>query len=674
MIGAAGFRVEPLSVHWRSLRVKLKGRDALKGCSGDAPSGSLLAVMGPSGGGKTTLINALSRRGPVSAGQIRYGGVNGESWSPNLKRRVALVEQDDQVLSALTVGETLRYGAALRLSHLPPAERDARVSALVATLRLGACESTRVGDSSSAATRGISGGERKRLCIACELLTLPSLLFCDEPSSGLDSSMAFVVVDVLRELAKSHGVTVIASIHQPSSQVCAHPAVPARATGRAQAPRLSGASRMHHCANARTCLAARATRCSARATPGWRLLHAPPACASCTRHLANSPTHHPVAAPDLSPRPQVFALFDDLLLLKGGLAMYHGPRSGAAHRFCAVLGQTRPVDFSAADWLMDVLVRDSLSPAQEERMRKLAASSWPAFGDGPGSKPPPALPGPPRPSWRYQASMLTRRAWRLARGTIWVHEVAFLQVVIGLLSGILFWRIGYEADDIRARFSASFLLGLNFMFFPLLASLHIVPSAEPMLRKDLQNGAYSLSAWFVPTTSIALLPELTMMLVNTPLLYWLSGVADDAGAFVPARPGAHRLNLPVSRAHHRRRRRIHTRQRGHAGHALHVLLLLVHWHLHPRTPDDRAVGPLLEPPLLLDLPACPYRLPAWHHLFLWPRRRPAHYSKRSSGRAGHGDTTRHLRASDAWRGCCRTAGRPGTTAAKDAPPVARPAG
>ena len=123
------------------------------------------------------------------------------------------------MLAALTVGETLRFSAALRLSHLTPADRESRVASLVSTLRLGKCESTLVGDSAAAATRGISGGERKRLCIACELLTLPSLLFCDEPSSGLDSSMAFVVVDVLRELAHRHGVTVIASIHQPSSQV-----------------------------------------------------------------------------------------------------------------------------------------------------------------------------------------------------------------------------------------------------------------------------------------------------------------------------------------------------------------------------------------------------------------------------------------------------------------------
>jgi len=61
------------------------------------------------------------------------------------------------------------------------------------------------------------------------------------------------------------------------------------------------------------------------------------------------------------------------------------------------------------------------------------------------------------------------------------------------ISGVLFYRIGYSQVDIRSRFSASFLAALQWMFFPLLASLGIVPAAENMLRKDLQNGAYSLS-------------------------------------------------------------------------------------------------------------------------------------------------------------------------------------
>ena len=185
------FKVTSLDLRWRGLSVTVgKGGVALQPCSGAMEAGSLLAVMGPSGGGKTTLVNALAHRGPRSGGEVLYGG---GAWSAQLKRRIGVVEQDDQVVYQLTVGESLRFAAALRLSHLSSALREARVASLLAILRLASCENTRVGDSSSATSRGISGGERKRLCIACELLTMPSLLFLDEPSSGLDSSMAYVV-------------------------------------------------------------------------------------------------------------------------------------------------------------------------------------------------------------------------------------------------------------------------------------------------------------------------------------------------------------------------------------------------------------------------------------------------------------------------------------------------
>ena len=188
------FKVAPLDLRWQTLSVTINRPRAppvlaLQPCSGAMETGSLLAAMGPSGGGKTTLLNALAHRGPSSGGEVLYGG---SVWSARLKRRVGVVEQDDQVLQQLTVGESLRFAAALRLSHLTPAAREARVASLLAILRLASCEGTQVGDSTSAASRGISGGERKRLCIACELLTMPSLLFLDEPSSGLDSSMAYV--------------------------------------------------------------------------------------------------------------------------------------------------------------------------------------------------------------------------------------------------------------------------------------------------------------------------------------------------------------------------------------------------------------------------------------------------------------------------------------------------
>jgi ABC-type multidrug transport system ATPase subunit len=188
-------------------------------CAGAVRAGTCLAVMGPSGAGKTTLINALSRRGPLTEGEVTYDGAR---WDASMRRRVAVVEQEDVVNASLTVRETLTFASLLRLPVRNQDERAAamkRVEDLISLLRLDGCADTRVGDATASETRGISGGERKRLCIAEQLLPRPALLFCDEPTSGLDSSLALVVVRALADLASASGVTVIASIHQPSSQV-----------------------------------------------------------------------------------------------------------------------------------------------------------------------------------------------------------------------------------------------------------------------------------------------------------------------------------------------------------------------------------------------------------------------------------------------------------------------
>jgi ABC-type multidrug transport system ATPase subunit len=211
----------PLPLTWHDLSVDLGGKTVVQPFSGRVAAGRCLAVMGPSGSGKTTLLNALSRRGPTTAGAVFYGG---KKYSASLRREIGFVEQDDIVFSELTVRETLTYSSMLRLparTHADRAAAAARVDELLRLLRLGGCADTRVGDSSASERRGISGGERKRLTIAQELLPGPALLFCDEPTSGLDSSLALVVATAVSELARAANVTVICSIHQPSSQVFA---------------------------------------------------------------------------------------------------------------------------------------------------------------------------------------------------------------------------------------------------------------------------------------------------------------------------------------------------------------------------------------------------------------------------------------------------------------------
>jgi len=435
-------RVEGLPLSWRDVQVTLAGNLALRGVSGDIAAGSLVAVMGPSGSGKTTLLNALSRRGLVSSGEIRYGN---QLWNQSLKRKVAMVEQDDHVFAELTVGESLRYAAALRLHSLSPAAREARVQAVMATLRLTRVANSRVGDTSAIETRGVSGGERKRLCIAMELLTLPKLLFCDEITSGLDASMAFVAIEVLRDLASVTGLTIVTTIHQPSSKV--------------------------------------------------------------------------------------FQLFDRLLLLNAGAAVFHGPVSTAAERFAA-LGHPCPAGYNHADWLLEVLVMGLLSPEQAASLREecgpasvkpfrsVAESSATKVGRG------------VRAPWSYQLAILFRRGWRVSRTSLWSYQEAVLQVGMGLLAGLVYYRLGYEADDVKKRSNACFSLGVQWMFFPMCAAMYMLPGGEALLRKELSVGAYSLSANFIATNILVLPSQLLMASIHVTVFYWLAGIADDVAAFV----------------------------------------------------------------------------------------------------------------------------------------------
>lgn len=190
-------------------------RTILKGVTGIAHPGEILAVLGPSGSGKSTLLNALAGRlhGHGLTGTIL---ANASKLTKPVLRRTGFVTQDDILYPHLTVRETLVFCAMLRLPRTAP--RVAKIAAAesaIAELGLGKCEHTIIGNSF---IRGVSGGERKRVSIAHEMLVDPSLLILDEPTSGLDSTAAHRLIVTLGSLAKK-GKTVITSVHQPSSRV-----------------------------------------------------------------------------------------------------------------------------------------------------------------------------------------------------------------------------------------------------------------------------------------------------------------------------------------------------------------------------------------------------------------------------------------------------------------------
>jgi ABC-type multidrug transport system ATPase subunit len=147
------------------------------------------------------------------AGEIRFDGAH---FKKDMRQLIGNVEQDDLVIPELTVRETLCFIAELRYG-IGSKQALSKVDAVLALMRLEKVAGTRVGDAQTSPR--ISGGERKRLCIARELLSEPKLLICDEPTSGLDSTMANQVVAAIRELCDSGDVSFISSIHQPSTNI-----------------------------------------------------------------------------------------------------------------------------------------------------------------------------------------------------------------------------------------------------------------------------------------------------------------------------------------------------------------------------------------------------------------------------------------------------------------------
>ncbi|XP_058764379.1 ABC transporter G family member 1-like isoform X2 [Vicia villosa] len=209
-----------ITVTWENLEVIVtkNKKQILHGLTGYAQPGRLLAVMGPSGSGKSTLLDALAGRLRSDIQQSGKILINGKTQTLAYGTS-GYVTQDDAMLSALTAGETLYYSAQLQFPNsMSIAEKKRQADITLRKMGLQDAINTRVGGYGS---KGLSGGQKRRLSICIEMLTRPRLLFLDEPTSGLDSAASYYVMSRIASLSLRDGIqrTIVASIHQPSSEV-----------------------------------------------------------------------------------------------------------------------------------------------------------------------------------------------------------------------------------------------------------------------------------------------------------------------------------------------------------------------------------------------------------------------------------------------------------------------
>jgi ABC transport system ATP-binding/permease protein len=191
------------------------GNLGLKNISFSEGHGRLIGIMGASGAGKTTLLNVLSGIDHPTEGEVLINGLNLHQDKDKLEGVIGLIPQDDLLIEELTVFENLYYNAKLCFKNKPDEELTQLVNKTLASLGLLDRKDLKVG---SPLKKTISGGQRKRLNIALELIREPSILFVDEPTSGLSSRDSENVMDLLRELTLK-GKLIFVVIHQPSSDI-----------------------------------------------------------------------------------------------------------------------------------------------------------------------------------------------------------------------------------------------------------------------------------------------------------------------------------------------------------------------------------------------------------------------------------------------------------------------
>ncbi|XP_073149875.1 ABC transporter G family member 22-like isoform X1 [Henckelia pumila] len=458
-------------------------KDILNGITGSVVPGEVLALMGPSGSGKTTLLSLLGGRVTEHSvgGSITY---NDQSYSKSLKSRIGFVTQDDILFPNLTVRETLTYAARLRLPRtLTKDEKDKRAMDVIHELGLERCQDTIIGGSF---VRGVSGGERKRVCIGNEIIINPSLLFLDEPTSGLDSTTASRIIETLNDIAEA-GKTVITTIHQPSSRLFL----------KFDKLILLGKGSLLYFGKASEAMIYFST-------------------IGCSPLIAMNPAEFMLDlangnVTDIS----IPSEFQDKVQM-GNTETKSGKIDPAViHEKEIFLIQYLVEAYEARVAVHEK--KNIMEPiSMDEEMKSKLSSSKREYGA----------------SWYEQYSILFWRGLKERKNDYfsWLRITQVLATAVIL--GLLWWQSGGDnPKELQDQAGLLFFIAVFWGFFPVFTAIFTFPQERAMLSKERAADMYRLSAYFVARTTSDLPLDLLLPVLFLLVVYFMAGLRMNAGSF-----------------------------------------------------------------------------------------------------------------------------------------------
>ncbi|XP_067951045.1 uncharacterized protein [Watersipora subatra] len=402
------------------------------------------------------------------------------------KRKISYVLQEDIFLANLTCWETLWFTAMLRLpGSMPEKEKKRRLDDIVDALDMKKCLHTVIGDH---IVRGLSGGERKRTSIACELLTNPSLMLLDEPTSGLDSSSAYSLCSALKNYAKMSGKMVIVSIHQPSSQI------------------FSMFDKLLLLCDGQVAFNGSISRC-AEYFEGLGL-PCPPNYNLADHILDQVKDSEETKSMIIAGmKSESYQLHEERHIDEGCVT---SPLKINKTQEYTNQGFTF---FEKGEALPDVTIMMNGEPADRTRYDKEYNSKWPT-------------------SFWLQYRVLARRNFKQVRPIILSKTHLVECLIITCFAGLVWYQIGHDEDRLLDRLGLFYFLSAHLGFVGSIDAAITFPSLRPTMNKERLGGYYRLSAFFLAKISVDVPLSLVVPTVMLTSAYWLAGLNNDFCVFL----------------------------------------------------------------------------------------------------------------------------------------------